>query len=141
MTKPKKEFYSMISNVIHISESEIAALYPDYEYSWFEEYPDKIRGILFDLGLDTNEHWEFQDATQHRNRLNKVVTCGRVYGSERTCKEWLNSGLASQAAKDKAKNSRLLDDLYRSKAMTIDTQLALESRDRYQKIEDEMEEE
>lgn len=141
MTKPKKEFYSMIQASLHISETEIAAIYPDYQYDWFENDIDKLKGILFDLGADTNQPIDYQTATQHRNRMNQVVTSGRYYCSERLDDSWLRSGLASQAAKDKAKNSRLLDDLYRSKAMTIDTQLALESRDRYQKNEDEMEEE
>lgn len=139
MTKQKKEFYSMIQASLHISESEIAAIYPDYEYSWFENDIDKLKGILFDLGADTNQPIDYQEVTQHRNRMNQVVTCGRYYCSERLDSDWLKSGYASQAAKDKAKNSRLLDDLYRSRALTIDTQLALESKDRYSKVEDEIE--
>jgi len=139
MTKQKKEYYSVIAAVVHVSESEIAALYPDYEYSWFENDIDKLKGILHDLGADTNQHIEYQIATQHRNRLGNVVTCARYYCSERLDLEWLKSGYASTAAKDKAKNSRLLDDVYRSKALTIDTQMALEARDKYQKIEDELE--
>jgi len=136
----KKEYYSVIMSVIHVSESEIAALHPDYEYSWNEEQVDKLKGILFDLGLDTNQYYELQDCSQHRNRMNKVVTCRRWYGSERLDDYWIRSGLASQAAKDKVKNSRFVDDLYRMKALTIDTQLALEIKDRYNKIENEGEE-
>lgn len=131
MTKHKKEFYSLIANPLHVSETEIAAIYPDYEYSWFENDIDKLKGILFDLGADANQPIDYQAATQHRNRMNQVVTSGRYYCSERLDDSWLKSGYASQAAKDKAKNCRMLDCLYREKALTIDTQLALESRDRY----------
>lgn len=141
MTKQKKEYYSVIQASIHVSQSEVAQAYPDYEYSWNETQVDKLNGILFDLGLDTKQHYEFQDVSLHRNRLNQVVTCHRWYGSERLDDDWIKSGYASQAAKDKVKNSRMIDDLYKMKALTIDTQLALEARDRYQKNEDEMEEE
>lgn len=137
MTKQKKEYYSVIQASIHISQSEIAAIYPDYNYTWDTEQIDKLRGVLFDLGLDTSQYFELQEVSQHRNRLGKIVTCQRYYGSERLDLDWLKSGFASQSAKDKAKNSRLLDDLYREKSLTIDAQLALESRDRYNKIEDE----
>lgn len=140
MTKQKKEYYSVIMSVLHISESEIAALYPDYSYSWLENDIEKLKGILFDLGADVNQHWEYQEPTQHRNRLNKVVTCGRYFCQERLDDEYIKSGFASQAAKDKAKNSRLLDDLYKQKALTIDTQMALEARDKYSVIEEEGEE-
>ena len=52
----------------------------------------------------------------------------------------MQSGFASQAAKDKAKNSRMLDDLYREKALTIDAQAALERKDMFaSKTEDESE--
>lgn len=138
MTK-KKEYFSMIQASLHVSESEIAALYPDYEYNWFDNDIEKLKSILFDLGLDTAQYFEYQTATQHRNRINKIVTCGRFYGSERSDTDWLNSGYASAAAKDKSRNSRLTDDLYRMKALTIDTQLALEARDKYNVIEEEQE--
>lgn len=131
----------MICATLHVSETEIAALYPDYQYSWYENDKEKLAGILYELGIDTKQHWEYQEPVQHRNRMNKLVTSGRYYGNERSDESWLNSGLASEAAKDKAKNSRLLDDLYREKALTIDTQMALERRDLFASTtEDENEE-
>jgi len=130
----------VIATPLHVSETEIAKVYPDYNYSWFEEdLKYNFKGILFDLGLDSKQHYEYQVPSQHRNRLNEVVTSGRYYGVERSDDEWLKSGFASEAAKDKAKNSRLCDDLYRAKALTIDTQLALEARDKYNVIEEEQE--
>lgn len=126
--------YSLIAAVIHVSESELALA--DKHYS--ANYPEhKLQKLLYDLGLDTAQHYELQHTTQHRNRLNEIVTCCRYYGSERCDSEWLDSGYASQAAKDKAKKSYFTDDLYRSRAMTIDTQLALEEKDRWRKQEDE----
>lgn len=139
MTRSKKEYYSVISTPMHISQSEVSYLYPDYTFDWHFTEVQKLKGILFDLGLDTNQFYEFSEVTQHRNRMNQVVTCNRWFGVERSDIEWLKSGYASQAAKDKAKNSRLCDDLYRAKALTIDTQLALEARDKYNVIEEEQE--
>ena len=141
MTKQKGNYYSMIAATIHVSETEIAALYPDYQYSWYENDKEKLAGILYEFGIDTSQYWEYQEPVQHRNRMNQLVTSGRYYGNERLDEAWLNSGLASEAAKDKAKNSRLLDDLYREKALTIDTQMALERRDLFASTtEDENEE-
>lgn len=137
MTNKKKEYYSVIQSTIHISESEIAILYPDYQYSWFENNTEKLKGILFDLGADTNQYFEYHEPTQHRNRLGKVVTCGRYFCQERLDNDWIKSGYASEAAKDKVKNSRMLDDLYRAKGLTVDMQEAMERKDKYKEIEDE----
>ena len=139
MTK-QKEYYSMISTPIHISESEIAFAYPQYNANWLTENLSDLNAVLFDLGLDTSKHYQLQEVTQHRNRLGKVVVCGRYLGTERDDTDWMQSGFASQAAKDKAKNSRMLDDLYREKALTIDAQAALERKDMFaSKTEDESE--
>lgn len=140
MTKHKGEFQSMIAATLHISETEIAKFHPDYKYQWVSEEKQKLEDILHSLGLDTSQYWEYQEPCQHRNRLNQVVTSGRFYGTERTDEVWLNSGLASTAAKDKSRNSRLTDDLYRQRAMTIDTQMALENRDLYNLVEEDIEE-
>jgi hypothetical protein len=130
MTK-HKNYYSCIQDSIHISETEIAKVVPDYHYSWLEEDTEKLKGILYDLGMDTGKPFELQPPVQHRNRLGEVVTSARYYGTERSDPEYLRSGFASQAALDKAKNCRLLDDLYKERGLTIDAQLALESRDKY----------
>lgn len=139
--KSKKEYYSVIATPIHISESEIAIICPDYNANWLAENTDYLKSVLYDLGMDTAKHFEVHEVVQHRNRLGNVVTCSRYYGEERSDDEYLRSGYASTAALDKSRNSRLTDDLYRMKALTIDTQMALEARDRYCKIEDDLEEE
>ena len=124
----KDNYISKIASKLHVSESEIAALCPSYDSSWSEE---QINDVLYELGLDSNLSYEFQEASQHRNRMNKVVTCGRYYGREREDDSWLNSGFASQAVKDKLKNSRILDDLYRAKGLTEDCIEAAEWKDKY----------
>lgn len=43
----------------------------------------------------------------------------------------LEIGFASQAVKDKLKNSRILDDLYKSKGLTEDCIEAAEWKDKY----------
>lgn len=130
MTK-RKEFKSMIACILSVSESEIALIDPEYNVNWLTENTDRLKGILFDLGLDTNLQFELQEVTQHRNRLNKVVTCRRFTGTERSDPEWLTSGYASREAIDRSKNSPICDDLYRQRGLTIDAQMALENRDKY----------
>lgn len=130
----KKDKPSMIAAYVHVSEVEVYAADNEYEHSWFESTnPNyiKLLGILYDLGIDTNEYIELQAPVQHRNRLNKIVTCGRYFGAERTDKEWLKSGYASREAIDKASGSKLLEELYRAKGLTIDAQLAMEYKDKY----------
>ena len=133
----KKGYTSMISDVMHVSESEIAMIYPQYDVSWLVDRIDDLKSVLFDLGLDSNQNFTLQEVTQHRNRLGQVVTCGRFEGVERSDTGWLKSGYASQAARDKSKNSKLLDDLYRERGLTQDMQDAMERKDKYKEIEDE----
>lgn len=133
----KKGYYSMIDVTLAVSESEIALIYPQYDVSWLVEQIDDLKSVLFDLGLDTNQHFELQEITQHRNRLGQVVTCGRYLGYERGDDSWLKSGYASQAAKDKSRNSRMTDDLYRMKGLTIDMQESMERKDKYRDLEKE----
>ena len=134
----KKGFHSMICTDFIVSESEIAMLYPEYDVSWLVERIDNLKTILWDMGMDTlNENFNLSEVVQHRNRLGQVVTCGRYTGYERGDDSWLKSGYASQAARDKSKNSKLLDDLYRERGLTQDMQDAMEKRDRYKDLEDE----
>lgn len=129
--KPKQTNFSLIAAVIHVSESEVKELYPDYDASWEVDHPEKLKHILNNLGLDTSKEYVRFDGIQHRNRLNQIVTCSRWYGMERDDKNWLESGYASQAALDKAKNNKLLEDSYRARYMTVDAQSMLERRDYY----------
>lgn len=122
---------SRISSVIHVSESEIAALYPTYQADWNEEPFSYLGNALWELGLDIDKPYQIQDVCQHRNRMNQVVTCRRYYGEERLDKAWLTSGFASKAAIDKSKNCKLLDELYRQRGLTEDVQFALETKDFY----------
>ncbi len=106
-----------IAAISYISSSEIAKVFPEFTYQWVEDNPVKFESMLWNLGLDTNYPYERQIDIQHRNRFNEVVICDRWVGNERTCKEWIESGYASQEAIDKSLNNRLLIDLYRSKGM------------------------
>lgn len=94
--------------VLFVSESELALTDAAYDYSWLETNKDYLFKLLHDLGLDVNRDLEYQDVTQHRNRLNQLVTCGRYSGWERTDKEWIESGYASRAAKIAASGCKLL---------------------------------
>lgn len=94
--------------VIFVSESELQMADPEYQYDWINTNKDKLFELLYNLGLDTNRDMDFQELVQHRNRLLKIVTCGRWSGFERTDKEWINSGYASRDAKIAASGCKLL---------------------------------
>lgn len=126
----KQQKQSLIAAVVHVSESEVIQVLPEYAASLETENKPKLEQVLFDLGLNVNQDYIRQDGIQHRNRLGQIVTCSRWYGSERNDVEWLNSGYASQAAVDRNKNNRLLDDSYRVRHLTTDAQYTLEQRDR-----------
>lgn len=129
--KPKKE--SAIVATVIVSESELRKAYnlsePVVEDS-------KFASILYNMGMDVSLTVTRQDGLWHRNRLNEIALCSRWIGEERQDSEWINSGYASQEAKDKAKCNRMLDDLYRSKNLTKDTQQVLEDRDKYAVIDE-----
>lgn len=133
LKKSKQKRSSLIAAVIHISESEINKGYEDYCSSWEVRSPRYFKDLLWELGLNVDQDYIRQDALQHRNKLNEVVTCSRWYGNERSDINWLESGYASKEAIDKAKNSALLDDSYRARNMTTDAQESLEARDKYRK--------
>lgn len=120
-----------------ISESEISMLFPDYSADWPDE---RLNKALHFMGMDSEQGYEIQDGLWHRNRLNKVVLCRRFVGNERMDTDWIKSGHASSAAKDKHSGSRILEDLYRAKNLTEDTQDRLESRDRYSVIDEDVQE-
>ena len=126
------QYSSDIAAKIHISESEIILANNEYTYDDFTKNPKKYHSVLYDLGLDTNFNFVFQPTCLHRNRLNKVVICGRFYGDERTDKDWIGAGYASQAAKDKASNCRLVDEMYQQRGLTQTAQVAGELKDSYE---------
>ena len=50
--KKKKEYYSMIATPIHISESEISIICPQYDISWLAENIEDLKTVLYELGGD-----------------------------------------------------------------------------------------
>ena len=132
----QQERLSNIYAVSYVSESELMLLDSKYDSSWEDDQPNKFKNMLWSLGLDSRYDFKRIDGIQHRNKLNKVVACSRWIGNERTDDEWIKSGYASQEAIDKAKNSPLLDSLYKEKLFTVGTQFYLEEKDRCSKSED-----
>lgn len=132
----KEKRSSMIVAQVIISESELVKVVTDYSASLEEASPYRFKAILFSLGLDTAKPYQRQDGMQHRNRLNQVVLCSRWVGDERQDEEWINSGYASKEAIDKYSGSKILEDLYRERNATQDTQDYLEGRDKYGVIDE-----
>lgn len=127
-------YSSKILALVYVSSSEIAKVIPDWDEVKAMEDPAMFNLMLFELGIDPKFPIEHQLNYQHRNRFDEVVICSRWVGHERQDKEWINSGYASKEAVDKAKNSRMLDSSYRSRACTIDVQEMLEEKDRRSKL-------
>jgi len=136
MNKTKNIRPSAIVALCIISESEISKVIPNYSCE-LESDNDKFLKLLYNLGMDISKPFQRQDGLQHRNRLNEIVVCSRWIGQERIDPEWINSGYASKEAIDKASGSKILEDLYRSKYLTEDTQALLEARDKYSKVTEE----
>lgn len=127
---------SMIVAQVIISESELAKVILDYTAQYESEKPAYFKQVLYALGLDTSLVFHRQDGLKHRNKFNEVVICSRYIGEERQDEEWINSGYASPEAKDKYTRNRMVEDLYRMRNLTKDTQAALESKDRYTVIDE-----
>jgi hypothetical protein len=140
MTKVQQTKSSLICAVIHVSESEVILLDSTYTSDIEQSDPGKLEYLLFSLGLDVQQPYQRFDAIQHRNRLNQVVVCSRWCGNERNDKQWLTSGHASKAAKDRASNNFIVEDSYRQRHETVDAQYTLEQRDRYYEEEKTKEE-
>lgn len=134
--KHKEKRASMIVAQVIISESELVKVLPNYSATFETENPSDFADILWQLGMDTSLPYYRQDAIRHRNRLNEVVICSRWVGESRQDEPWITSGYASKEAIDKYSGSKILEDLYRERSATVDTQEYLESRDKYAVIDE-----
>ena len=108
---------SSIIALVYISQSELWTVNQMYTEEWVQNNPEQLEQVLYDLGLNVNEPYEVQSNT-HRNRFGNIVTCTRWVGNELLTDKWINSGYASDAAKDKASGSNLVKDLYSLRGMT-----------------------
>lgn len=127
---------SMIVATVIVSESELEYHLKDYKKGLEDASPSYFNSILSSMGMDITLPVIKQKGLQHRNRLNQVVTCDRWIGEERQDPEWIMSGYASKEAVDKYSGNKILEDLYRSRQLTKDAQLALEDRDRHSVIDE-----
>ena len=108
----------MITALCIVSASEITMVKPDFTYDLIKNNPEEFLDILHQFGMDVTQGIETQENLQHRNRAGNIVQCDRYVGYERTDREWITSGFASQEAKDKQLNNKILNDLYRRKGCT-----------------------
>lgn len=128
---------SLILAYTPISLSEIYHVFPTEYYFGFEtDNPVRFKEMLFTLGLDVSLPYDKQTGLLHRNRLNKVVKCDRYVGEERQDKDWITSGFASREAIDKYSRNKILEDLYRMRNCTKDTEAVLASKDHYTVIDE-----
>lgn len=101
----------------YISFSEIQKTNPEITPDWAKNNIEEFHNILFQLGMDISIPYDWQVNIPHRNYFNEVAICDRIVGNERLDRDWLESGLASREAKDKAQHNHLLIDLYRMKGL------------------------
>jgi hypothetical protein len=125
---------SLIVATVVVSESEIKKVIENFNADNYDT--EKLKDILYQLGINTSEPVQRQDNLLHRNRLNEVVKCTRWLGNERQDTEWIESGYASREAKDKYSGNKILEDHYRMRMLTQDAQDILEERDRYSIIDE-----
>jgi hypothetical protein len=118
--KSKQEFIktSGIIAICIVSAMDVHEVKKDFNYDWAEKNPKEFNELLWQFGGETTGFIEIQKDVTHRTRLNRLVTCDRYVMNERFDKEWVESGYASQEAKDKASGSSLLNDLYRAKGLS-----------------------
>lgn len=114
-----------IAALRYISMQDLNAFDPSITEKYLETNgTTALSEVLWMLGLDTNQPFEHQVNTHRSMLINRVppvdYTGSRFVGYERTDKEWLESGFASQEAKDKASGSKLVAALYQSKGLTED---------------------
>lgn len=82
-----------------ISVDDIKKIVPQFDISWLENNKNDARALLWRLGLDTDYSVEVQKGLTHRTMLCGISNCDRILSVERTDKEWLLSGYASEEAK------------------------------------------
>jgi hypothetical protein len=105
-----------IAAICYISLSEIQKVKPNLTKQFALDNPAQMELILRQLGMETSMPVEIQDV-QHRNKFNEVVDTLRWVALERGDTEWLTYGYASVEALDRARNNKLLTDLYSYKHM------------------------
>ena len=108
---------SSIIALVYISLSELQTVDRKFTVEWIDNSEKELLDVLHGLGMDINQSVERQ-VVEHRNRFGNLITCPRWVGCERLDKEWIESGYASDEAKDKASGSKLVFDLYRLRGMT-----------------------
>lgn len=112
---------NILSNIIAlsiVSSYDIAKVKKDFTYQFVKDNLEDFKDILYRFGMNVNSGFETQENVLHRTLAGDVVQGDRYVGSERTDKEWLESGFASREAKDRASGSKLLTDIYRAKGLT-----------------------
>lgn len=133
---------SLIVALVVVSESELEYYLGDKYYKGVEhEDQANFNSWLTSMGVDINRPIIKQKNIKHRNRLNQVVVCDRWVCEERQDPEWIFSGYASKEAKDRYSGNQIVEDLYRSRNLTLDAQIMLEDRDKYSKIDESVWEE
>lgn len=95
-----------------ISLSEINTVQP-LTIEQINTNPDDFKRTLFSLGMDCYNYPLTEQHCTHRNRFGNIVTDYRWVCNSRVDKQWVESGYASQAAKDKSLGNSLLIDSYR----------------------------
>ena len=94
-----------------ISLLDIQEVIPNFKLDWIEHYENDARVLFWNLGLNVEYGIEIQAEVLHRSKLCGVVKCPRVLGVERTDREWLHSGNASDEAVLHTKDWSLMQEI------------------------------
>lgn len=84
----------MIGHALSVSD---LLMIKDFQVAFGNDDKQAIEKILFENGLDVEEHYTLE-FSQHRNLQGQIVSCERYVGEERQDTQWLKSGAASWEA-------------------------------------------
>lgn len=103
-----------------LTEGEIQKILPSFKkemlLSTKKEVQDILTKFLFQLGIDYKRGFEIEEQqVTTKNRLGELDSSARIYFKERTDKIWLNSGYASELAKEVSSDPTLSRVLFKMK--------------------------
>ena len=116
----EKEKKGCYAPTVVLTEGEIQKILPSFKkemlLSTKKEVQDILTKFFWDIGIDYKRGFEIEEQQViTKNRLGELDSSARIYFKERTDKVWLNSGYASELAKEVSSDPTLSRVLFKMK--------------------------
>lgn len=103
MSKNYKKQYNPDEDNLYLVEKSVSLYdlmqFPDSKEAVVSQNKEVLGKILYNIGFDISKGYEITESVKHRAcSTNQEVFCPRIEGFERSDKEWLKSGNASDDA-------------------------------------------